>query len=71
MTGDYPSQFRSEQELLAMDMIAKNESDIILILRTGEGKTAVTMGPVLRETKVSVWITIFRALTVGKFSGLK
>ena len=62
VTGKDGATFRSLEQLKAMEIIAANSSDIIVILRTGEGKTAVVTGPCTTEKKVTVWITMLRAL---------
>lgn len=54
--------FKSETQRKAMEAVARRRGDLAVILKTGEGKTAVVMGPVTRERGVTVWVCPLRAL---------
>lgn len=56
------AEFKSESQRLAMEAVALRRGDLLLVLGTGEGKTAVVMGPATKEAGVTVWVCPLRAL---------
>ena len=56
------ARFRSLEQREAMVAIAERRSDLAIVLRTGCGKTAVAMGPILNEKGYTLWIAPLRAL---------
>jgi len=54
--------WKSVEQERAMKMVADNKDDLLVILRTGGGKSAVVAGPILFETGFTVWIAPLRAL---------
>jgi len=54
--------WKSVEQERAMKMVADNEDDLLIVLRTGGGKSAVVAGPILFETGYTVWIAPLRAL---------
>lgn len=56
------AEFKTEGQRKAMLAVVDRRGDLAVILKTGEGKTAVVMGPVLWEKGVTVWVCPLRAL---------
>ena len=67
-TGDDSASFKSQEQCDAMNAVADRNCDLLVVLPTGGGKTAVALGPMcLEQLGVSVWISPLRALAKETF----
>jgi len=54
--------WNSQEQKRAMIEVAKNESDVLIVITTGGGKSAVVAGPILFESGFTIWVSPLKAL---------
>lgn len=70
-TGVHDALFKSPEQREAMHAEAARDADVLVVLPTGGGKTAVATGPIVLESGATVWISPLRALAAETLQRLK
>lgn len=56
------ASWKSPEQRLAMMLVAENKQDVLVSIKTGGGKSATVLGPILFESGFTIWISPLRSL---------